>query len=107
MAVQRGPARVRQSPSRRRSASYPESADEWRSRIKIQRKARREDAMPDEPETDEALDLDALVAERIAEYRLCLLPLEDELLAAAERLEDEELPNPPSPPSLGGKGGAG
>ena len=46
--------------------------------------------MPDEPAENEALDLDALLAERIAEYRLCLLSLEDELIAAAERLEDPE-----------------
>ena len=33
------------------------------------------------PDSD---DLDAIIAERIAEYRACLLPLEDELLRAAE-----------------------
>ena len=46
--------------------------------------------MPEQPTEEESLDLDALLAERIAEYRLCLLPLEDELHAAAERLEAED-----------------
>jgi hypothetical protein len=45
--------------------------------------------MQDDPQPDEPLDLDALLAERIAEYPLCLLPLEDELLAAAERMQSE------------------
>jgi hypothetical protein len=54
--------------------------------------------MADEPNTAEPFDLDALLAERIAEYRLCLLPLEDELLAAAKRLEDDgETRHPPTP----------
>jgi hypothetical protein len=46
--------------------------------------------MQDKPNADESLDLEALLAERIAEYRLCLLPLEDELFAAAEGVEDDE-----------------
>ncbi|HEY7061275.1 MAG TPA: hypothetical protein VII06_07340 [Chloroflexota bacterium] len=46
--------------------------------------------MPDEPDAPQPLDLEELLAERIAEYRLCLLPLEDELYAAAEQLDGEE-----------------
>lgn len=45
--------------------------------------------MPDELAEDESRDLETLLAERIADYRLCLLPLEDELRAAAEELEEE------------------
>jgi hypothetical protein len=52
--------------------------------------------MADEPEHAEPLDLDALLAERIAEYRICLLPLEDELLRAAEGLREDAEPNPPT-----------
>jgi hypothetical protein len=45
--------------------------------------------MSDEPQPDQPPDLETLLAERISDYRLCLLPLEDALLEAAEQLQDE------------------
>jgi hypothetical protein len=42
--------------------------------------------MNDVSDGNQAQDLETLLAERIADYRLCLLPLEDALLEAAERL---------------------
>jgi hypothetical protein len=43
--------------------------------------------MNDVADDEQSPDLETLLAERIAEYRLCLLPLEDALLEAAEQLE--------------------
>ncbi len=62
--------------------------------------------MNDVADDKQSPDLETLLAERIAEYRLCLLPLEDALLEAAERLNQAgDAPHPSGGVGLPGEGG--